>query len=437
MNHVLPLPWDQALDAGRVPVYGIPEWYCWYHDRTDFQIPVEGVIEECLDAHRAVGIRNIVWNCGRGRVDYWSDVAGVTRLDEGCDASENSSAGFKTRAMARECPLRRALEYGGRQGMTLLGRLAMNRHYGTGEMPYTALERAHPDCLEKDKRGRLVRHKLCYAFEEVRRERRGILLEIQRIGVAALVLDFCRQVPILQYHEKLVEPFRQRTGVDPRQIDSADTARHAEWFQHRADILTDFMRELRVEVRRQESALGRPCPVIARIPDSAPWLLLAFGIDLERWFAEDLIDATMLSPFPLAAEDPERHFEMHVEWAHRHGKPCIGGLGSLNLIAGDGAVPNRDPEAFYDPRPAYEIVDRQFCAGVDAISVYQSENLTRQPYLRQLLEDLPQRDAVAQRLRELPHSRFPADYPLGLDWHAKWDGRYGVRRKAIHSIRDM
>ena len=98
----------------------------------------------------------------------------------------------------------------------------------------------------------------------MQQERIDILLEIQRIGVDALVVDFCRQMPVLMYHEALVEPYMADRGVDPREIDSDDPTDYWDWFQFRADVLTEFMRKLRQQVRRQEQELGRPCPVIAR-----------------------------------------------------------------------------------------------------------------------------------------------------------------------------
>ena len=70
--------------------------------------------------------------------------------------------------------------------------------------------------------------KLYYVFEEVQRERMDVLLEIQRIGVDALVLDWCRQILILKYHPSLVEPYMQERGFDPRENDSSDPQEYGE-----------------------------------------------------------------------------------------------------------------------------------------------------------------------------------------------------------------
>jgi hypothetical protein len=138
-------------------------------------------------------------------------------------------------------------------------------------------------------------------------------------------------MPLLRYHPALVEPFVAESGVDPREIDSDDVDAYETWFQYRADVLTGFMDELRKAVRKQEGELGRRCPIIARVPDNARWLMLAYGLDTERWCAEDLVDGLMLSPFPNTREDLDLHVEYHAAVAHKHGKVCVGGVGSMGL----------------------------------------------------------------------------------------------------------
>ena len=422
----LPSPGDTR---DRADLYGIPEWYCWFHNLTDFNVPIDRVIKDCIDDHLALGIDRLVWNCGRSRVDYDSDLPDVTAHGDGVDPAENSWPGFRARVSAEGCPLRRALTYCRERGAFLLGRLGMNRHYGVDSHPdlTSRLAAEHPEYHERTRDGRPVTHKLCYAVDEVRRERLDILLEVQRIGVDALVLDFCRQVPILMYHPALVEPFMAQRGYDPREIQSDRFADFREWFLFRADVLTAFMRDLRAGVRRQERQLERPCPVVARIPDNADWITLAFGLDLETWFAEDLIDATMLSPFPLVEEDLGRHPEDHVRLAHEHGKPCIGGVGSLRLIVGDGPEPNAKPEDFFHSKPVYALAHRQYAAGVDGMSLYQSETLARLPYLQPLLRELADKPLVARRAEQLAARDILEDALIGLDWHTKHNAFPGLR----------
>ena len=412
--------------SGRVPLYGISEWQSWYGHYDLIPVVPETAADECIDAHLAVGFTHLVWNAGRSTLDYWSDLPGHTRSYAQPTENEGASAPGMRPVMQLHCPLRRALSRCRREEIPLLARLAMNRHYGIERNPGISSRFAadHPEYQERHREGQIVTGKLCYAIGDVQQERLDILLELQRIGVDGLVLDFCRQMPILLYHEALVEPYRRDTGVDPRGIESEEFADLRDWFQYRADVLTGFMTRLREEVRGQESSLGSPCPVVVRVPDAPEWLLLAYGLDLERWFREDLVDASMLSPFPLSGGDPGRQFEFHVEMAHRYGKPCIGGLGSLGLFRHNHM--GREHPWDYEPKPVYELLDQQYRAGCDGMSVYQTETLARKPYLEELLREANDPAAVERRVRELPGPERDGLAPQGLDWHAHFEGELSL-----------
>jgi hypothetical protein len=415
-------------NVSRVPVMGISEWMC-YHANYNIDIPDDEVkvIDECIDVHRAVDIDQIVWNCGRSVVAYWSDLPNVTRMCELNDKVGGKSWSFAAAVMKKVCPLRRAIKYCRERDMPIFGRLGMNRHYGganyAGVTSRFALD--NPQFRERSKLGNEVSHRLCYAIEEVQQERLDILLEIQRIGVDGLVLDFCRQVPILMYHDALVEPYMKERGVDPRKIDSSNPEDYKDWFQYRAYVLTGFMRKLRKEARRQERELGRRCHIIARVPDNSPWLMFAYGLNIERWCAEDLIDGTMLSPFPLCVEDRERYPEYHISVAHQYDKICIGGIGSLNLIRN--CVHKNT--GFFHRKPVYQMANRQYKAGVDAMSLYQSETLVRMAYLKETLQEIGDKELVARRAEELPEPDIPTDYPIGLDWHSRLNNGHSLSAK--------
>lgn len=410
--------------AGKVPVMGLSEWMCYY---ANYDKPSGGVsdIDECIALHLERGIDHLVWNAGRSVVDYWSDLPAATRMCQVDDQVGGRPWTFVAEVMQYACPLRRALEYCRAHGVPLLARLGMNRHYGSanyaGVTSRFALE--NPQFREVSKLGNEVESRLCYAIEAVRQERIDILLEIQDIGADGLVLDFCRQMPMLMYHPALVEPYMEQSGCDPREIDSGDPEEYREWFQYRAAVLTGFMEDLRRGVRRQEEKLGQPCPIIARVPDSAPWLMVAYGLDTERWCAEDLVDGLMLSPFPITRQDLELHCEHHIETAHRYGKICIGGIGSRNLLV-NGEEQNT---GFFQAQPVYALADRQYRAGADAMSLYQSESLVRMEYLDQLLQEIGDRGLVARRSVELPNPRLSDDDPIGMDWHCHMRGQYGLR----------
>lgn len=420
-------PQDPATEK---VVYGISEWFAWYGDY-GLSIPpdkLDSVVEDCIDVQKKAGIDRMVWNCGRSTVDYHSDLPNTTRMCEYADTVGDKSWAFVPQVMDRYCPLRRAISYCRKLGMPLLGRLGMNRHYGTDAYAAVTSQFSlkNPRFRERGKDDSVSTGKLCYAFDEVQQERLDILLEIQRIGVDGLVLDFCRQMPVLKYHDALVNPFISRYGADPRRIDSADPADYKQWFQYRADVLSGFMRKVRREVRRQEQTLGRNCPIVARIPDSAPWLMIGWGLDVEQWLKEDLVDATMISPFPRCTEDLHLYPEYHTDLAHKYGKPCIGGVGARELIRGD----TMQNTGFFHPKPVYQIASRQYQAGVDAMSLYQTETLARMDYLHETMLSIGDRELVTQRANELPDPDQKLDPRIGLDWHTRLGHGESLRSSA-------
>ena len=413
----------RAASGNERPVFGISEWMCYYANY-DKPCPGPGALDECVDLHLRAGCDHLVWNLGRSVVDYWSELPHITRMCENGDQVGSISWSFVHKVMDEVCPLRHALALCRDRGAQLWGRLGMNRHYGRtdwiGVTSRFALD--NPAFREVTKPGNEDASRLCYALAEVRRERLDILLECQRIGVDGLVLDFCRQMPMLLYHPALVEPFMAETGVNPRAIDSDDFEQYRAWFQYRADVLTEFMTELRRAVRAQEGQLGRRCPIVARVPDNARWLMLAYGLDSERWCAEDLVDGLMLSPFPLTREDLDLHVSYHTAAAHKHGKLCIGGVGAKGLI--ESRVEKNT--GFYAPQPAYALAARQYAAGVDGMSLYQSETLVRMEYLAQLLSDVGVPAVVAEQANALPRPTRPRP-EIGMDWHAHMEGRHSLR----------
>lgn len=412
--------------SGDVPVMGISEYQNWYqhydHDIPELRIPVEEperAITDCIDAHLNVGIDNLVWSCGRSVLHYHSNLERATL----------QSTPFIKPTLDQICPLRTALKYGREKGVSILGRLSMNRHYyGSARKGNCSLfVRENQHLIEKGKNGDPINSRICYAFDEVQQERIDILLEIQRLGVDALVLDYCRQMPILNYHEALVEPYMEKTGVDPRQLHSTRPEDYADWFQYRADVLRSFMEKLRKEVAAQEKELGRDCPIIARVPDSAPWLMIAYGLDVERWCQEDLVDGLMLSPFPRTLEDVQLYPEYHIETAHNYNKYAIGGIGSLNIMRPKENSNQLENSGFYHDKPVNEKAARQYEAGADALSIYQSETLVRLQYFQPFLRLSGDKQKVIANARNMPDPdprelfcNNSSPWSIGLDWHSSW-----------------
>ncbi len=418
---------------------GIAEFHCWYpHQKQMRYGEVFGVapdpfpedapetaIDQCIDLHEEAGYTNLIWAVGRSTVFYRSDVSGTTYSGELCD-DPVKPCGLIPKVLAHCCPLRRALEQCAKRDMIVWSRLAMNRHYGEKgwEAATSRFSLEHQDYHEISRAGEVVSSRLCYAIPEVQQERLDILLEIQRIGVQGIQLDYCRQMPILGYHPAVLEPYMQQTGQDPRKIDSTDPEDHLHWFQYRCDILTGFMRKLRLAVREQEKQLGKLCPIIARVPDSSRWLMLGYGLDIETWAAEDLIDGTMLSPFPHTDQAMEFDTAFQVKAMHDHGKLCIGGVGSKGLqpLGNDYQKP--------DLAKLYNLAHDQYEAGVDGMSLYQSESTLRTPYFHPVFDHLHKREVIAAGAT----GPYVIENPkIGCDWHAHQEGSpaFGENQSAL------
>jgi hypothetical protein len=139
----------------------------------------------------------------------------------------------------------------------------------------------------------------------------------------------------------------------------------------------------------------------------------------------------MLSPFPLAVEDPGQYPEQHVAAAHRYGKTCVGGIGSLGLMRIEDDLPL---ERYFHPKPVYALAARLHRAGVDGLNLYQSESLVSRPHLQRVLAEIGHARVVAQRTEELPEP--PTDFPVALDWHSRLDRSWpGLERRQPHGLR--
>ena len=70
-------------------------------------------------------------------------------------------------------------------------------------------------------------------------------------------------------------------------------------------------------------------------------------------------------------------------------------------------------------KPIYELADRQYTAGADAISIYQSERQSRRDYLKPMIKEIGHKKIVAQRVKSLDDPDYPDGYPMGMDWNTK------------------
>ena len=401
-------------------VWGIAELWCWLgHFPT--RAPTGHDTEDCLQAHLDCGIDHVVWKLGRGAVEYETHHPLVSRIGDVCDPERLDPVSRRTlKAMREVCVLRSGLAFAHQHGMVLYGRLGMNRHYGPGQPYRSRFADAHPEYAEVRRDGTRDVSRLCYAIPEYRQERLAILCEAAELGVAGLQLDFCRQPPALLYHPALVEPFRQRRGVDPRGLTRADSA-FRDWCQYRADVLTGFMREVRSAVRENERRLARRVPIQVRIPDDGFEANLIGGFDVQTWCREGLIDELALSALQWLDEYTVHSCAPYVELAHRYGIPVYSGSNCLPPQTGGwgGAV---NP-AGVNPLVLAQRALRDLAAGADGLALYQSDTGVDWPGMKESLGVLRTGEAMrAFAADPAVQARWPvtdANRCFGVDNHSR------------------
>ena len=371
-------------------------------------------VHACLAVHRYAGIDNVAWSLGRSTVQYHSKDRRITRQgDHSDEAGMNpSQIGFK-HALEKECFLRSALEFGHAHGMTLVGHLCMNRHYGGAHgNNFSSLLSRRPELREKAKDGSEDGGRLCFAMPEYREERLAIVRETVELGLDAICLDFVRQPPMMRYHPALVDPYLENTGVDPRKIDPAKEPEvFLEWCRYRAGVLTEFMREVRWTLREIEMSRKRRIPLHVRITDCGFTANLISGIDIETWCREGLVDCVLTHPLQWINGIWTHDVQPYVELGRRTGVKIFGGV---NTYAVQGWQMN--------PVCIARRIKYQYEAGVAGMSLYETNDTVIQPAVAELLAAMCCYDDLAALLE---NKTWLAQWPVnglnancGMDNHS-------------------
>ena len=175
-------------------------------------------------------------------------------------------------------------------------------------LPGESFYEKHPQlvCISRD--GKPL-PRMSYAFSETRKYVLSLFREMAIDnpidGVAVL---YNRRPPLLAYETPIVEGFKKKFGIDPREIPETDPR----WLKFRAGFLTQFMRELRHELDQvgQQLKLKKRLEITAVVSRGEENLF--HGMDLAAWIKEDLVDtiipyssAVRLGAFEPTWENPE------------------------------------------------------------------------------------------------------------------------------------
>lgn len=127
--------------------------------------------------------------------------------------------------------------------------------------------------------------------------------------------------------------------------------------------------------------------------------------------------------------NPGSHPEYHVELCHRHGKFCIGGVGSLALTQGTGLECGSKAEP-WKQLGFYAKAARQHRAGIDGMGIYQTDSVYSQDELVEMAEPFSSLEACKARAREIcerspdGHWAQKCAFSPGLDWRSTTYGGF-------------
>ena len=405
-------------------IWGVAELAGWLLHRPHYW-PTGHDTEDCIDAHVECGITHIAWDLGRSVLMYHSDLPDATCY--GLDAHYDEwypSAARQARAemdlYKERCQLRVALTHGSRTGCTIFGRLCMNRHYGPESRHGSDFARKHPKWYEIDREGWVDPTRLCYAIPEYRAERVAILKEAAEIGCEGLMLDFCRQPPMVRYHPALVQPYRDAQGVDPREIAPTNREAFLDWCAFRAEFVTRMLRELKEALDPLRERSSKTVPIHARVPNDGFEANLIAGFDLRTWCDEGLINAIHLSELRWLPGYTEWDDAPYVALGHEHELPVF--ASSNCLPAQRGGWGNRVKPRGTNPLVLAYRTLRSMDAGADGICLYQSDTGVFKPDVREALPKLGSRAALERYVSDevviAANPVTPENGEYGIDNHS-------------------
>ena len=194
---------------------------------------------------------------------------------------------------------------------------AMARLGALGDLPPSQLwpdgiVRTMPEVRQVARNGTPM-EKASYAFPAVRQRVAALIQEaVQEYDLDGVNLCFSRGPQFAAYEAPVVQDFKARHDIDPREADDDDVRLQ----QLRADYLTEFMRDVRRLVRQEEQRRGRALELSVWVCGDANDVdyQLFFNIDIRTWLAERLMDGVIAhkAPGPLLDEFRAANCEFHL-----------------------------------------------------------------------------------------------------------------------------
>lgn len=154
--------------------------------------------------------------------------------------------------------------------------------------------RDHPEYRAYDRDGTPAM-RMSYAVPQVREHIYGILREVLQYKPDGIEIIYFRGLPLMLWEDAFSDLFKAKYGVDAKQVLENDPR----LYELRGEIMTGFMRDVRKlldDVQKEQGKTERyelMASVVHTENDNKK-----FGLDVERWVKEGLIDK--ISIFPAA-----------------------------------------------------------------------------------------------------------------------------------------
>lgn len=149
----------------------------------------------------------------------------------------------------------------------------------------------HPEFNQVNRRGKVLKGAMSYAFDEVREYQVNWLTEKVRAGFDGVSLIFTRGIHIA-FEEPVKRAFEKRyPGVNPCELPAAEKRLNSVW----GEFMTVFMRKLRASLDDLAAQENREKPKISVHVYYDFESNKNFGLDIEAWAREGLIDSVISS----------------------------------------------------------------------------------------------------------------------------------------------
>lgn len=272
-----------------VPISGIFDAVMY---TLDVKCDTPQLIEQVMGMHRDAGFDWMYYKLGGGTWEYPSNVPGARSVvpDPGIPGLAEMSDADRA-FCAERIEIQEGInwiELGAKachkHGMKFFGWHRVQNHgerlHGKGPLDQFYVD--HPEYLEKNVAGKPIPGKICLAYPEVRDYQVAICAEAMDLGADGIMVETLRHLPKACYGDPVVERFRDKYGLDMRELPPFDERVMA--IQN--EVFTEFLRQVKQTIRAKQPDAELHVRVCKPYP-------LA-GCDPRTWAEEGIVDEIII-----------------------------------------------------------------------------------------------------------------------------------------------